>query len=161
MIVVSDTSAIWWLCQLGEMELLRGLFHEVILPPGVFGELTRLAARHRKSPMEIDPQWIHVRDVQAPGVVQTLLARGLDEGEAQAIALALEIPADLLLMDEALGRSIAAEYCLRCTGLGGVLIEAKRRGLIDAVAPRIQRLADGGFWLSSSARREILRLAGE
>jgi predicted nucleic acid-binding protein len=74
------------------------------------------------------------------------LQQELAAGEAEAIALALEIGADFLLMDEHLGRETAAHLGLRCVGLVGVLIAAKRNGLIQAIKPHLDTLRNiAGF----------------
>ncbi|HUU41202.1 MAG TPA: DUF3368 domain-containing protein, partial [Desulfatiglandales bacterium] len=86
------------------------------------------------------------------------LKQELDAGEAEAIALALEIGADLLLMDENLGREVARHLGLRYTGLIGVLIEAKRKGFITAVKPCLDQLRDiAGFRLSEVLYARVLR----
>ena len=86
----------------------------------------------------------------------------LDLGESEALALALEIRADLILIDEAAGRAMAKRMGVPFIGVFGVLLEAKRSGLIGAVLPLLDRLQnDHGFYLSAPVRDEVLRLAGE
>ena len=76
------------------------------------------------------------------------LKQELDAGEAEAIAFALEIGADLLLMDERLGREVARHLGLRYTGLIGVLIEAKRKDFITSVKPCLDQLRDTSGYLT-------------
>jgi uncharacterized protein len=81
----------------------------------------------------------------------------LDPGEAEAIALALEKQADLILVDERLGRQVAMALGLRVTGLLGVLAEAKRASLIERVKPVIEDLHErAGFWISAELIAEVL-----
>jgi uncharacterized protein len=81
----------------------------------------------------------------------------LDLGEAEAIALALEKRADLVLVDERLGRRAARALGLRVTGLLGVLAEAKRAGLIERVKPVIEDLQErAGFWISAELVSQVL-----
>jgi predicted nucleic acid-binding protein len=83
-------------------------------------------------------------------------------GEAEALALALELKADRLLIDEQQGRAIAERVGLRYIGVLGVLLEAKRGGHLNAVRPILDQLvATAGFWIGETLRREVLAAAGE
>ncbi len=86
-----------------------------------------------------------------------VLCRDLGAGEAEAIVLAREVRADLVLMDERMGRTVAKRLGLRVTGLVGVLIEARERGLLtdaDTVVNDLHQRA--GFWLSNELRRMVV-----
>jgi predicted nucleic acid-binding protein len=86
----------------------------------------------------------------------------LDPGEAAAIALALEVDADMILADERKGRKKAAEMGLEVVGLLGVISEAKRRRLIPACRPMLDALErDARFWISRRLRDRFLAIAGE
>jgi len=90
--------------------------------------------------------------------IGSLPRQELDAGEAESIALALEIGADLLLMDEHLGREVARHLGVRYTGLIGVLIEGKRKGLITSIKPYLDQLRDiAGFRLSEVLYAKVLR----
>ena len=90
------------------------------------------------------------------------LERDLDLGEAETIALALELGADLVLLDEKEGRHAAQRLGLRVLGVVGVLLEAKVSGNIDAVRPLLDGLRQtAGFYLSSPVYKHALSLAGE
>ena len=158
MIVVSDTSPITNLIEIGRLELLRDLFGEVFIPEIVSREATIVDA-HRKA-IE-NNTWIKVVDLKDRQVFNSL-ANKLDGGEAEAIALALELSAELILIDELAGRAEALELGLTITGLLGVLVGAKKQGLIKAIKPEIERLiSDADFWVSPSIVKEALALAGE
>ena len=146
MIVVSDTSPILNLRRIGRPELLVLLYGEVLVPPAVFAELT--IKTDGASVMEGRPisSLIVVTPRDQKRVQQ--LRHSLDTGEAEAIVLAIERQADLLLVDERRGRRAAEAEGLRITGLLGVLADAKRAGLIDAVKPVLDDLIQRArFWI--------------
>ncbi|MEB2837172.1 MAG: DUF3368 domain-containing protein [Desulfurococcales archaeon] len=85
----------------------------------------------------------------------------MDSGEAEAIVLALELNADLLLVDDRDARNLAKKLGLQVMGTLGVLALAKYRGLIRGVKPIIDRLVKSGFWISREVLEEFLRELGE
>lgn len=161
MIVVSDTSALVVLCALGQADLLRGLFGEVVIPPAVAREFARsreLAGRSRVLALPASVR------VQAPAHPFTPPpgAAPLHSGELEALALAVELRADLLLMDERAGRAQAMSMGLHVTGVVGVFIRAKRAGLIRSVGGLMQRAADEcDFWLDDAFVDHVLASVGE
>jgi len=105
--------------------------------------------------------WIQIRPVTDDTLVASLHLE-LDEGEAQAIALAIQLPAELLLLDERRGRAIAARLNLKIVGLLGALIEAKHRGFLAAIKPVLDDLITvAGFWISHELYDRVLQVAGE
>ena len=154
MIVVSDTSCVTNLLAIGQAALLRELFGEVIIPSAVAREL-RVA--HTAL-----PEFIREQSAQDASRVRTLADDPLDEGEAEAIVLATELHADYLLMDEAAGRAVAIRCGLRVIGLLGLLLRAKERGRIPALAPLLDTLErEAGFWMTADLKRRVLDQAGE
>ncbi|MBM4152843.1 MAG: DUF3368 domain-containing protein [Kiritimatiellaceae bacterium] len=90
------------------------------------------------------------------------LKRLLDPGEAEAIMLAKEIHADVLLIDEAAGRQAARKEHLSVIGLMGVLLIAKKKGLIVSIRDVVERLeAEAGFYLSRQVKEKVIVSAGE
>ncbi len=104
--------------------------------------------------------WIALQPVENTAPVEALRA-DLGAGEAEAIALALERRADLLLMDERRGRAAAARLGINVIGAVGVVVEAKHRGLIPLVAPVLDRLREGSFHLGLRLYQRALDAAGE
>jgi predicted nucleic acid-binding protein len=159
-VVVSDTSPVRALAHLGLLELLRELFGQVLVPPAVERELGNSPVG---LPAVVPGQFPFIQ-VQAPkdqAQVQQLL-QTLDPGESEALALALEVRADAVLMDEAAGRAMAGQIGLQPVGVLGILVRAKQRGRIPAVSPLMDRLENElGFFLSAAVRAEVKRLAGE
>ena len=153
MIVVSDTSAVTALIHVGRQALLQDLYKIVLIPEAVHRELTRSHP--------ILPGFLEVRTVADEAKVARL-ATNLDLGEAEAIVLALESNADLLLIDEKLGRLAARREGLAITGLMGVLVAAKRKNLISSVRELVGQIeTEAGFRVSDAVRREAFRAAGE
>ena len=160
MIVVSDTSPILNLALIGQLHLLPSLYHQVLIPPAVHLELTRSGVDALVS-MPGSSTWLIVAEAQDQARVRQLCSQ-LDRGEAEAIVLALERQADLLLMDERRGRREAAALGLRVTGLLGVLAEAKRAGLVDQVRPVLDDLiTQAGFWIGADLRAQVIAELGE
>ena len=160
MIVVSDTSAISNLAAIGQLILLKQLYNTVVIPNAVHKELIGSPAFVDNEPLS-KYDWIQVRDVRDRALVKEYLEE-LDIGESEAIALALEIKAELLLLDEKDGRRIAKEKGLKRTGILGVLTEAKNQTLISEIRPLIKTLRNQtNFWLSKSLCNEVLNSVGE
>ena len=162
MLVVSDTSVLIHLATVGEAEILQRLFRAVVAPGAVRAEFARLASTEPRFRTATWPEWVEVRHPES--IPADLLAwpRPLHAGECEAIALAIEIHADALLVDEEAARSAARALGLNVTGIAGILLRAKASGLIPSVASLLDRIMDeGGFWFASALRRDVLLLAGE
>ena len=158
MIVVSDTSPISNLLQVGEIDLLRQVFGKIVIPTEVFVEICRIES-HKEFLIKQD--WIKTATLSDTNLKNSLL-NNLDSGEAEAIALAVELKADYLLIDEIKGRQIAENYGIKVTGILGVLIKAKKDGLITELKPYLQRLVnDAGFWLNPKLTKKILEMVNE
>ena len=161
MIIVSNTSPITNLSAIGQLQLLQQLYGEIIIPSAVFQELTQWGDSIPGAKEVKASNWIQVKPLTNIHLVQ-LLKNQLDEGESSAIALALELNADWLIIDEQLGRQISSQHNLKITGILGILIEAKRQGLIPLVKPMLDDLINiARFWISTSLYNRILLIVGE
>ena len=161
MIVVSNTSPLTNLAAIGQFDLLRHLYGQLHMAHGVWEEL-RAGDRHWPGYDEVaQSDWIERHTVQNQALVAAL-RRDLDRGEAETIALALELGADLALLDEKEGRHAARRLGVRVLGVVGVLLEAKANGAVDAVRPHLDALRQiAGFYLSASVYQYALTLAEE
>ncbi len=135
MIVVSDTSPITNLAAIGQLDLLQKLYNHIVIPQAVYDEMVNIG---KPVPGALEVQtlpWIKTQVVTDRKTVRVIRENeeNIDLGEAEAITLALEIKANLVLMDERRGRVVANNYGLQVTGLLGVLIQAKQENLIRAV----------------------------
>lgn len=161
MTVVSKTSPIINLAAVGQLNLLPRLFGTLLIPPAVKHEIVVIGAGQPGA--QAVATWTSFREqsVGNQSLVQALCLQ-LDAGEAEAIACAIECHADWLLIDERRGRIVARQFGLRVLGLLGVLLQARREGLIDAVAPILTQLTDeAGFWIDQGLYRRVLIAAGE
>ena len=151
MLVIADAGPLRYLIGIGEHELLPAIFREVWAPSAVISELTAPSTPESvRRVVESCPAWLNVRD---PGVKAIReISPDLDSGERAALALARELHADLVLIDEAAGRREAASLGIRITGTVGVLRVAAERGLID-VRSVVARLRSSGFYIQESVIR--------
>jgi len=156
MIVVADASPLIALARVGRLELLRAVFGTLLLSEAVWSEVVESGLEKAGASELSQAIWIERRKVNDAGLV-ALLRQNLGAGEAEAIALAREAGADLVLLDERIGRAAAKRLGLQVTGLVGVLIEARERGLLEdaeAVVNDLQQKA--GFWLSEELHRMLV-----
>ncbi|MBC6452136.1 MAG: DUF3368 domain-containing protein [Hormoscilla sp. SP5CHS1] len=161
MIVISDTSPINNLAAINRLDLLQQLYGTVFIPDAVYRELTEPSFPVAGSTEVQTLDWIETRAVTNRTLVDSL-SDELDIGEAEAIALAIEIQAEQLLIDERRGRLVAARLNLRYTGILGILVEAKSQGLIAQVKPLLDALIDqAGFWVAEPLYNSVLRLVDE
>ena len=162
MIIVSDTSPITSLAAINRLNLLQQLYGNIIIPEAVYRELTEVSTPVPGTREVLSADWIQVRSPIGGSLVATLKALPLDDGESEAIVLAMELNAELLLIDERRGRTEASRQGLRITGLLGVLIEAKTRGAIAEVKPIIHALIETAeFRVSQTLYHRVLQIVGE
>ncbi len=159
--IVSNSSALINLARIGRLDILQQLYVEVTIPRAVWHEVVVEGAGRLGADTVKDATWIKTIAVTNKELVRAL-QQELDAGEAEAIALAQEIGAELLLMDDHLGRQTAHHLGLRYTGLIGVLIEAKKKGLLNSVKPQIDKLREvAGFRISEELYLHVLQDEGE
>ncbi len=159
-VIVSDTSPLRALGHLGLLDLLRVIYGQLLVPPAVAQELLHPP---RRLPVVDASQlpFVRIQTPQDQNRVQQF-RHTLDLDEWEALALALEVQAKVVLIDEAAGRAMATKLGLQPVGVLGILLESKRRGLIHAIRPLIERLENEiRFFISSRIRARVLRLAGE
>ncbi len=161
MIIVSNTSPLTNLAAIGQFHLLRELYENVHIADGVWAELNAFGKAWPGSPEVSQADWIQRHPVQNQQLV-TALRRDLDRGEAESIALAVELGADFVLLDERDGRSAAKRFGLQVIGVLGILLEAKKKGHVEAVLPFLDALRQqAGFYLSDAVYEKMRELANE
>ena len=148
MLVVADSSPLIALCRIGKLELLHEVFGQLLIPDAVWQEVVASYPEKSGASVIASASWLERRSVQDLMLVN-LLRQDLGAGESEAIVLAREVEADVLLMDERRGRNAAKRLGLTCTGLVGVLLEARRLGVLTDAESIGQALRDiAGFWIS-------------
>jgi predicted nucleic acid-binding protein len=161
MIVVSNTSPLTNLAAIGQFDLLRRLYAKVHIAQGVWEELNAGGKRWPGCAEVAQASWVERLVVQNQDLV-TALRRDLDRGEAETIALALQLGADLVLLDEQEGRHAAQRMGLQVIGVLGILLEAKAAGTIHTVRPHLDALRQAaGFYVSTSLYQHALAAANE
>lgn len=156
--VISNTTPMQYLYQLGLLEILPRFYGEIVLPGRVADELRTGKALGVDLPDVDGLSWAHVRS--APPSTWPLPA-DIHAGEAEVLALGLGSSNPLLLLDDGAARRYAKTLGLRFTGTLGLLLRAKRDGVITAVRPFLDNLESLGFRLAFATRQDALRLAQE
>ena len=158
MVTISNTSPLLNLAIIGRLELVRTQFQRVLIPPAVVEEFRLEEDRSGSSELRraLEEGWIVTEAPSDEALIRTL-RQDLDQGESQAIALAAEKGAGLILLDEREGRRRARNIGLEVTGALGILAQADRQGELDSLAGALDRLEEeAGFWISSALRKQIL-----
>lgn len=156
--VIADASPLIGLAAIEAFDLLRRLFGRVIVPEAVYSEVVAGVGLPGAAELKgaVEDGWANVVPVEVHAEFTDL-----GDGEACTLSLAVQHATCLVLMDERLGRAYAKDNGVSVVGLVGVLLEAKRGGLIPEISPFIDRLADTDFRVSEGIVRKVLALAGE
>jgi predicted nucleic acid-binding protein len=157
MILVADASALIALATCESLALLEALFGNVLVPEAVFSEVTALDKPQSERLRNYLCGKVRVVDMQR----YVYLDAFADAGETQAMLLYKEVAADYLLIDDKRGRKVAKINQIKTVGSLGVLLQAKRIGLITRIAPLIEQIAASPVFMSESLIQTVLELAGE
>ncbi len=147
-VIVSDTSCLILLSKIGELELLEKVFGGIVITEAVKSEF--------KDPL---PKWITTSNPSSN--FHKGLEYILDPGEASSIGLAVELKDCLLIIDESKGRKISQELGINITGTLGVLLTAKKKGVITSIKPLVNKINSTNFRLSEDLIHKVLLLANE
>ena len=160
---VSNTSPISNLASIGRLRLLQSQFSEIWIPAAVSQELDAhpdpVALTATRGAM--DEGWIKQAPMPASRLAD-VLSLHLHRGEAETIALAADLKAEIVIVDEQEGRKVAVAMGLQVTGVLGILLRAKRLGEIPALKPEIETLRNKArFFIAPSLETKLLAAAGE
>lgn len=145
---VTNSTCLIGLERIERLDILPQVFNTVFAPPAVAKEV------------RTSLDWLKVQAVANPSVVIALRTQ-MDEGEAEAIALALELENVLLILDDKKARRVAQQMRMKVIGTVGMLLKAKRQGVIAEVKPLLLKLTEADFRISQGIIQEALRLSGE
>ncbi len=163
-VVISDASPLVHLSAINRFDLLKELYLDLLIPPAVWEEVTT-AGRGRPGEKEVGEAvragWMKVK-APDPLELNRSELQGLDSGEREALALAMQTRAEVVLLDELRGRRVAKRLGVPTIGTLGVLVEAKQRGLIPNIRGELRQLQEHSqLQLTIELEQLVLRLAGE
>jgi predicted nucleic acid-binding protein len=150
--VVSNSSPLIALARIQRLDLLPAIFESVFIPPAV--------AREIAPSIPALPTWLRIQ-VASVLPLAPLLRRRLGAGEREALALAIELRADWIILDDLPARRSAEANGLNVIGTLGMLIRAKRGGLLKSIRPELDALLRTAFFLSAQLYDQVLQAAGE
>lgn len=154
--VVCNTSPAILLAKIDRLDLLAGLYDQIIIPASVLDEIEAKSSKETKRITAlVNNQTFEVQ--RASRKILEGLQADLGIGEREAIALAIETEADLVVLDDQQGRRIAREREVSVTGTVGVLIEARERGMIPSVRRELDRLIEAGMWIDEVFYHRVLQ----
>jgi hypothetical protein len=162
MIVISDSTPIISLIKIECLDVLEKLYKNIIIPKAVYNELIINVDYQDEIDIIKGCTFLEIKNVEE-NLSVLLLQRQLklDFGESEAIVLANNINADLIIIDEQKARRIAKDIGLKVTGTLGILVEAKQQGLIEELKPLLDKLIDNNIRISKKLYIEILNIVGE
>jgi predicted nucleic acid-binding protein len=156
--VISNTTPIITLLSISKLDLLKQIYGQIIIPKGVYEEIEQ--GKSKGFYAELSKfEWITIQSIQNKEQIKYLT--DLDKGEAEVIVLATELQADLVIIDERLGREYAEYFNLKVTGTIGVLLKAKELGYIKEIKPLVNLMIEKGIWINKKLVDTILRIADE
>lgn len=158
-LTISNTSPLLYLSLINRLELLQQMYGEIVIPPAVEAELLTSAQQGIDVPDPRTTGWLQVLPVQSQALIP--IVTDLGPGEAEVIGLALEHPGSRVILDDRLGRRVAALRQLTVTGTVGVVLKAKQNGYLPLVKPILTDLRGAGLWLHEALVAMVLEQAGE
>lgn len=164
MVVIADTTPLINFSTLRELRILKALFAKVIIPEAVFQEIVVEGASYPSAAelqRALDEGWIEKKEAKLIELVKILLVN-MDAGEAEAIALGVELKASYVLIDETEARKVAQLMGLNCLGLIGCLLAGKGQGIIAAIKPYLDRMrSEAQYWVREELYQAALEQAQE
>ena len=161
---VSDSSPLIHLAKIEALELISRLYSRVLIPSAVWREVVE-ESEGRPGAVEMERAvaagWM-VKQAAKNEILVIALRQTLDNGEAEAIALATELHPESVLLDDKLARQMARRLGVPVTGTLGVMLRAKQVGLILELRPLVTRLqSEGGYYIDPDLIEKALLAAGE
>ena len=154
-VVIVNSTPIIALFDIGQIDILKTLYNEVVIPEAVRNEVA-IKDEHILD----NYAWIKVKAIKNTAAKDTFIS-SLHDGEVEVMILAKELSSDLVIVDDSLARRYAKHQGLTITGTVGVILRAKHKGIIDSVKPLLDDLVNSDFYVSESVINDVLKLAGE
>lgn len=159
--VVSNSSVLISLASIGRLQILRKVFKEIYIPQAVWNEVVTEGRGRPAADNVRNSDWIIVKESKNKEFISAL-NESLDKGEAEAVALTLELQGDFILLDEKDARIISDKYKIKPLGTVGILILAKNEKLIPSLKSELDKLInEGNFRLSGNIYEQALKLGNE
>ena len=157
--VIVNSTPLIALAKSGQLDLLKRLYGRIVIPEAVYREVTEKNDVVSQRIGEAE-EWIEIRRVD-PNVDRRMYRAKLHEGEVEVMLLAQDMRADVVVIDDDAARKTAEYLGLPLTGTLGVLIKAKKRGLLEAVMPVVSVMEQQGIYFSGPLKGIVRRLSGE
>ncbi len=144
--------------KIDKLDLLKELYGEVTVPNAVYQEIEK--GKHKPYYQDLKlVDWIKIEQIKNTDSLAFFV--DLDKGEAEVLILAKEQKADLVILDEVMGRRYAKRLELNLTGTMGVLLKAKEKGMIDSIREILTELTEKGTWLNPKLIKKVIDLSNE
>ena len=158
--VIVNTTPLIALCHVGQLELLKKIYGQIMIPQAVYRELSEKKESICKKQVDNAFGWIHVEKIENQ-MAKSMFKTQLHDGEVEVMILAKEKNADIVIIDDANAKKHAKYLKLPVTGTLGVLIKAKRQGYISELKPIIQELIDKNIYISEKVMKICLEQVNE
>ncbi len=158
--VIVNTTPLIALCHIGQLDLLKKMYGEIMIPQAVYRELSQKKESICKKQVDSSLDWIYVEEIENQ-MAKSMFKTQLHDGEVEVMILAKERHADIVIIDDANAKKHAKYLKLPVTGTLGVLIKAKRQGYISELKPIIQEMIDKNIYISEKLMRLCLEQVNE
>lgn len=157
--VIVNSTPLIILCNIGKLEILKELYEEIVIPQAVYAEVT--VKEDSACQQIVSAEWIHVEQIKDQSDKRMYKAK-LHAGEVEVMILAQEDEkADLVVIDDNAAKKTAKYLGLTVTGTVGILLKAKKRGIIKEIRPILENMKGKGFYISEGVEQMILEQADE
>ncbi len=157
--IICDTSPLQYLHQLDLLDLLPSLAEKIVVPSAVLSEIEVEIENGVDLPDLMTLDWIEIRQPKSAAALPLIVDLGI--GETEVLALALESPGAIVILDDLLARKTAKRLGIKIIGTLGILLEAKKKNLLPEITTVLDNLEKLRFRLSDETRKAVLKLANE
>lgn len=156
--IITNTTPILSLLKINKLDILKELYEKVTVPNAVYQEIEKGKEKQYYQDLK-KITWIEIEHIKNTDSRSFFI--DLDDGEAEVLILAKEQNADLVILDEIMGRRYAKQLELNLTGTLGILLKAKEKGIINSIREILSELTEKGTWLNSKLIKKVIKLSNE